>query len=292
MSTRDLDEAVARLRAASLRNGPAAGDPMIDESAADLGPPRGRPDGAGQPIVDPDVTESRAQIGQAPVVRLEEMPAGSVVPPRRREPELDAPSAYDQAAYDQAGFDRSALVHPAPDARHAAPPVSVEPRAQFGLRHERAAPYEDEREAGEGRLARAREALGPFAARALAGLASLRATIAARREESRARKAAKASHQAGEDAIEDAPPYEAAFDEVNEAPLARHGAPRRAPLTERERRWQRRRRRHVWEEILGWILVPIILIGLYFGTIGLLAALGYTVEDVVEAVRTLMQTLG
>jgi hypothetical protein len=45
------------------------------------------------------------------------------------------------------------------------------------------------------------------------------------------------------------------------APLAERGA---AHIS-RERRRRRRKSRHRGEEILGWILVPVILFGLFWG---------------------------
>ena len=57
MTQRDLDEAVARLRAASSRNDPAAAD--LD---ADLGPPRGRPETVGQGPLDPDIVDAHAHV--------------------------------------------------------------------------------------------------------------------------------------------------------------------------------------------------------------------------------------
>ena len=57
-------------------------------------------------------------------------------------------------------------------------------------------------------------------------------------------------------------------------------------LTAKERRWQRRRRRYVVEEIAGWILVPIILIALYYALIGGLALFGLTLNDLMDALRT------
>ena len=46
------------------------------------------------------------------------------------------------------------------------------------------------------------------------------------------------------------------------------------PQTARERRRRRRRARHRGEEILGWILVPLILFGLYWGVTAGLEAMG------------------
>lgn len=281
MTSRDLDEAVARLRAASLRNDPLARDPVIDESAADLGPPRGRPDGAGQPVVDPDITEARAQIGQGPMVRLDAMPVGAVVPPSRREP----------------------IVGAAPPVDHGAPPsfaaldMSAERRARFGRREEPPSPSDI---AGDDERRGAAATLVAIGARVQAFLATQLSTLAARRRAARAEKEARAAQA---DQVTDAaetlePDQQAAYDlSGEEAPRrgrfgAQRSSTRQAPLSERERRWQRRRRRYVTEEILGWILVPVIIVALYLGVTGILAAFGYTIDDLVEGARMLMQALG
>lgn len=49
---------------------------------------------------------------------------------------------------------------------------------------------------------------------------------------------------------------------------------RPVPLTARERRRRRRKARHRGEEILGWILVPLILFGLFWGVNTVLEAMG------------------
>ena len=58
--------------------------------------------------------------------------------------------------------------------------------------------------------------------------------------------------------------------------------------TWREKRWQRRRRRKLFEEVLGWILVPIILVALYWAVKGGLNAAGTSPSAVVQAVKTLI----
>ena len=56
----------------------------------------------------------------------------------------------------------------------------------------------------------------------------------------------------------------------------------------REQRWERRRRRYMFEEILGWILVPIILIAAYWAIDAGLAALGTSPAQVIEGVRMVL----
>lgn len=61
----------------------------------------------------------------------------------------------------------------------------------------------------------------------------------------------------------------------------------KAPRTAHERRWARRRR--LWfEELLGWIFVPIILIALYWAIIGIFAIMGTTPEAVISGIRQIL----
>jgi hypothetical protein len=59
-------------------------------------------------------------------------------------------------------------------------------------------------------------------------------------------------------------------------------------LTWREKRWQRRRRRKVFEEILGWILVPIILVAGYWAVKAGLNAAGTSPSAIIAGVRQLL----
>lgn len=68
-----------------------------------------------------------------------------------------------------------------------------------------------------------------------------------------------------------------------EAALQAHHA-----RTGREKRWARRRRRLWLEELLGWIFVPIILIGLYWAIIGVIAMMGTTPEAIISGVKQIM----
>lgn len=71
---------------------------------------------------------------------------------------------------------------------------------------------------------------------------------------------------------------------IIEPPLKREPAPK---LSWREQR-ERRRRRRVWfEEILGWILVPAILIGCYWLLNIGLAAVGSSPDALMEGIRTI-----
>jgi hypothetical protein len=54
----------------------------------------------------------------------------------------------------------------------------------------------------------------------------------------------------------------------------------------REQRWERRRRRRFVEEILGWILVPLILLGGYWGVKSGLNAVGTTPSALIQGIKT------
>ena len=75
--------------------------------------------------------------------------------------------------------------------------------------------------------------------------------------------------------------------ELHEGPLEPASEPGAAPaqkLSWREKRWHRRRRRKVFEEVLGWILVPIILGALYWGTKAGLNAAGTSPTAIVQGI--------
>ncbi|HSP24453.1 MAG TPA: hypothetical protein VLQ65_04700, partial [Saliniramus sp.] len=58
-------------------------------------------------------------------------------------------------------------------------------------------------------------------------------------------------------------------------------------LTAKEQRWERRRKRYVFEEILGWILVPIILVAVYFFAIWVLGLFANTPDALIEGLQML-----
>jgi hypothetical protein len=76
--------------------------------------------------------------------------------------------------------------------------------------------------------------------------------------------------------------------ELHAGPLApsTHPAKQKAKKTWREQRWERRRRRRVGEEILAWILVPVILLGGFWAVKASLAAFGTTPTGLIENIRT------
>jgi hypothetical protein len=77
--------------------------------------------------------------------------------------------------------------------------------------------------------------------------------------------------------------------EIHEGPLEPTPAAEAAKLSWREKRWERRRKRRMFEEVLGWILVPVILIALYWAVKAGLSALGTSPSAVIQALRTLRQ---
>lgn len=79
-------------------------------------------------------------------------------------------------------------------------------------------------------------------------------------------------------------------EEIHQGPLAPATASP-AKKTWREKRWERRRRRIWFEELLGWILVPIIVIASYWALKGGLALLGTTPTDVIQMIKTLASSV-
>ncbi len=77
--------------------------------------------------------------------------------------------------------------------------------------------------------------------------------------------------------------------EIHEGPLEPTPTPQAQKLTWREKRWERRRKRRMFEEVLGWILVPVILIALYWAVKAGLSALGTSPSAVIQALTTLRQ---
>jgi hypothetical protein len=61
-----------------------------------------------------------------------------------------------------------------------------------------------------------------------------------------------------------------------------------AKKTWREQRWERRRRRIWFEEMMGWILVPIILFSIYWIVDGFLAALGTSPSAIAAGINAML----
>ncbi|WP_372425690.1 hypothetical protein [Salinarimonas chemoclinalis] len=268
MTQRDLDEAVARLRAASLRN-----DPAVADLAPDLGPPRGRPEAAGQGPLDPDIIEAHAHVvdGHGPTsgfAPASPMPEGGAVPP--------------PAAFVQPRPDRPAVppveTRPAPAPRAGAAQPASEPARPRPVARENAAPA-PVLDPQDRRTPRA-PARGDDAALAThdappSGLTARLPTFLRPRGAATAQPEVEAQPQPSRRRAE-APPRPRE---------RRRGTMRPAPRTAKEQRWERRRRRHLFEEILGWVLVPVILVALYWALVAGLALFGLTIDDVVEGLR-------
>jgi hypothetical protein len=81
--------------------------------------------------------------------------------------------------------------------------------------------------------------------------------------------------------------------EIHEGPLEASRPPLDVPakLTWREKRYRRRRRRVWFEEVLGWILVPVILIGCYWMLNIFLTAIGTSPTAVIEGIESIISAL-
>jgi hypothetical protein len=73
---------------------------------------------------------------------------------------------------------------------------------------------------------------------------------------------------------------------------AQPARPQRHKKGWREQRWERRRRRRFFEEVLGWILVPLILVAVYWGVKSGLNALGTTPTALIEGFKTAISSRG
>jgi len=74
---------------------------------------------------------------------------------------------------------------------------------------------------------------------------------------------------------------------IHEGPLQ----PAASPSTRRswrEQRWERRRRRRLHEELLGWALVPLIVFGCYWAVDAALGALGTSPAALVQGVQMIL----
>lgn len=73
------------------------------------------------------------------------------------------------------------------------------------------------------------------------------------------------------------------------SPVAR---PSRHRKSWREKRWERRRRRRFTEEVLGWVLVPVILISGFWAVKAGLNAMGTNFTTLVQGVKTALSASG
>jgi hypothetical protein len=79
--------------------------------------------------------------------------------------------------------------------------------------------------------------------------------------------------------------------ELHEGPLEAPAVATPAKLTGRQQRQVRRRRRVWFEEILGWILVPLIVIGSYWLIELVLNGLGTSTEAIINGISALKANL-
>lgn len=79
--------------------------------------------------------------------------------------------------------------------------------------------------------------------------------------------------------------------ELHEGPLEAAPAIVPAKPSWREQRRNRRRRRVWFEEVLGWVLVPVIVIGSYWLVEGMLAAVGTSFSAIFNGLTTISQNL-
>lgn len=56
----------------------------------------------------------------------------------------------------------------------------------------------------------------------------------------------------------------------------------------REKRWERRHRRRMAEEALGWVLVPVIVIGGFWAVKATLSALGTSPSALIQGVKAVL----
>lgn len=78
----------------------------------------------------------------------------------------------------------------------------------------------------------------------------------------------------------------AAESEHQAGPLPQTVHPQRQRKSWREKRWERRRRRRFMEEVLGWILVPVIVISVYWAAKSGLNAMGTNFTTLFQGIRT------
>ena len=88
-------------------------------------------------------------------------------------------------------------------------------------------------------------------------------------------------------------------DEHHAGPLDEHTGPiatatrqQRYKKSWREKRWERRRRRRFTEEVLGWVLVPVILLSGYWAVKSGLNALGTNFSTLVQGIKTALSAAG
>ena len=76
--------------------------------------------------------------------------------------------------------------------------------------------------------------------------------------------------------------------EIHEGPLQSASTAPAPRKSWREQRWERRRRRRLYEEVLGWLLVPAIMFGCYWAVDATLGALGTSPTAFIQGVQTIL----
>jgi hypothetical protein len=56
----------------------------------------------------------------------------------------------------------------------------------------------------------------------------------------------------------------------------------------REKRWERRHRRRMAEEALGWVLVPVVVVSAFWSLKALLNALGTSPSALIQGVKAVL----
>ena len=79
--------------------------------------------------------------------------------------------------------------------------------------------------------------------------------------------------------------------EIHEGPLEAHPSEAPAKLSWREKRRTARRRRVWFEELMGWILVPVILLGCYWLVDVGLNAIGTSPAAIMEGIEAVLASL-
>ena len=74
-------------------------------------------------------------------------------------------------------------------------------------------------------------------------------------------------------------------DEHHAGPLKPAGQPQKPKRSGLEARWERRRKRRFFEEVLGWILVPVIIIACIWAVKAGLAAFGTTPSALIDGLK-------
>ena len=80
--------------------------------------------------------------------------------------------------------------------------------------------------------------------------------------------------------------------EHHPGPLPKADCAQRPKRRWREKRWERRRRRRMGEEVLGWIFVPVILLAGYWAMKASLAAFGTNFTALVQGIRVAISSAG